>query len=520
MKISLLLFFMLFGFSYAQQSKWLTLTVCDTIPDNLYSNRNLKQLSIHNSLGYCISPVKVLSAEIAKLQSLESLNFISNYTFAPLPPEIKLLQNLTYLGTTDIIPEIAELTNLKSLNLIISSEQELEDLKLLSFEKLTNLEFLYIHFNGGVKISEESKILNGFEGLTKLKHLHIFQANLKVLAAIPTLENLTTMSLNGVSGKELLDFTRFPNIDTLSITRAPDLKAIPGSVYQLQNLVKLSITSSAIEAIEEGVSNLKNLKHLELNHNKIMSLPSDFNSLNSLEVLSLGRNFNLRKLPENIGDLINLKRIAVNSCQLSTLPESITQLKNLEALICNVNDLTSLPADWSEMKYLKVLNFERNKIETLPASLLKIESLERLELGFNCLLGEIFANKQLPIGGLTSLIKLDLMYNDLLELPYDIGKLKNLEELNIYHNNIKFLPESIGGLGRIENLSMSQNQISSLPKSMKKMRIYEFSLHGNAFTDYKSMAKHFPKARRVWVDEAFEKDVRFWPRLGWEVYYR
>ncbi len=134
MRVSLLFFLMLFGFCYGQKSNTLSLGLCDTIPADLYTKRYLKHLSVHNGQGYCHSPVKVLSAGIANLIALESLYYHSNDTSKHLPSEVKALRNLTQLSTNDIIPEIAELTGLKSLNLIVTDKQELQDLKALSFE--------------------------------------------------------------------------------------------------------------------------------------------------------------------------------------------------------------------------------------------------------------------------------------------------------------------------------------------------------------------------------------------------
>ena len=505
---------------FSQTNGNLYLTVCDTIPKNLYNRKHLKSLQIENSMGYCKSPVKVLSAEISKLKSLESLNYISSYKFAPLPPEVKELKSLTYLGTTDIIPEIGEITTLKTLSLIINSDTELKDLKALSFKKLVNLEYLYIKFNSNLDQKSSAGLFNDIEALTSLKHFEIFNANNKMLTQITMLKALESISINGFIGQLELDFNAFPNLKTLKITRAPDLVDLPASIYNLNLLTSLSITNTGLTTIPDGISKLTQLKNLDLTFNKITDLASDIVDLKELEMISFVRNFNLKALPNDIGNLSNLKRLALQSCQLTELPESLMELSNLEALTFNFNNIVKLPEDWSKLKKLKILNAERNKLETIPASLLTLENLEVLQLGHNCLLGDIFMNQQLPIGGLTSLKQLDFQYNDLLELPYDIGKLKNLEDLNIYKNNLRSLPESIGGLGKLSSLSMSENEIAALPKSMKKLRIYEFSLHTNAFANYKSLAKNFPDANRVWIDEKFEKDLRIWPRLGREVYFR
>ncbi|MDX1350303.1 MAG: hypothetical protein R3279_08650 [Putridiphycobacter sp.] len=505
---------------FGQHIGTLYLSNCDTIPDNLYNRKYLTTLRIENSMGYCRSPVKILSAKIANLENLESLSYESSYKFAPLPPEIKFLKKLTYLATSDVIPEIGEIKSLKTLSLTVYTDAELRDLKELSFKNLVNLEYLYIRFNGRLNPTESIAILKDIGALTSLKHFEVFNGNNEILAQIAGLKNLESIAINGLKGQLELDFSAFPNLNALAITRAEGMDKFPKSIYTLSQLTDLSITNTDLVEIPDGISALKQLQNLNLTFNKITYLAKDFVELNKLETISLVRNFNLKFLPAEIGKLTNLKRLAVQSCHLSKLPESVMDLTNLEALVFNFNDIVALPEDWSKLKNLKVLNAERNKLETIPASLLTLENLEVLQLGHNCLLGDIFMNQQLPIGGLRSLKQLDFQYNDLLVLPYDIGMLKNLEDLNIYKNNLLSLPESIGQLGKLSSLSMSENQLSSLPKSMKKLRIYEFSLHNNAFVNYKSMVKNFPRAKRVWIDEKFRDDVHIFPRLGREVYFR
>jgi Leucine-rich repeat (LRR) protein len=520
MRIVFLLFLLSSSTVFGQNIRTLYLSNCDTIPDNLYNRKYLTTLRIENSMGYCHSPVKVLSAKITNLKSLESLTYESSDKFATLPPEVNELKNLTYLATSDVIPEIGEITSLKTLSLTVYTDTDLKDLKELSFKNLVNLEYLYIRFNGRLDQLESAQIFKDIDALVSLKHFEVFNASNEILAQITNLKNLESIAINGLKGQLELDFSAFPNLNALAITRVEGMDKFPKSIYTLSQLTDLSITNTDLTEIPDGISALKQLQNLNLTFNKITYLANDFVDLKNLETLSLVRNFNLKTLPEDIGKLTNLKRLAVQSCQLSELPASLMDLTNLEALVFNVNDVVALPEDWSKLKKLKVLNAERNKLETLPASLFALENLEVLQLGRNCLLGDIFMNQQLPIGGLISLKQLDFQYNDLLVLPYDIGKLKNLEDLNIYKNNLLKLPESIGGIGKLSSLSMSENQISSLPKSMKKIRIYEFSAHSNAFENLDSLKMNFPKAKRIWIDEKFENDLPFWPKLGREIYFR
>jgi len=505
---------------YSQGINTLSLGLCDTIPNNLYQRTHLKSLIIENGQGYCHSPIKILSSEVSQLESLETLVYSYYSSVSKLPPEIKRLKNLKNLTVSDIIPEIGEIASLEVLSLTVVNKQELEGLKALRFKKLINLRQLSIRFYGNFKPSEFAGLFMDLGELKNLKQLSLMNVSEEIVAQIPQFNNLASFSISGLSGPLSFDFNKMPNITSLAINRADSLFELPESIYSLVKLTDLAITTTALTAIPDGISNLKQLKNLNLTFNKITYLATDIVDLKQLETLSLVRNFNVKSLPKDIGKLTNLKRLAVQSCQLSELPESITNLSKLEALSFPTNNIRTLPADWSKLKNLVRLDAERNKIETIPASLLKLERLEYLILGHNCLEGTIFDNKQLPIQGLKSLKVLDVAYNDLLSLPYDIGLLRNLEDLNIYNNQIMALPESIGKLRRLESLSMSNNQIEALPKSMKRLRIYEFSCHNNAFDGYGSMRKNFPKANRVWIDKDFKVSWLRARMLGREVYYR
>ena len=105
-----------------------------------------------------------------------------------------------------------------------------------------------------------------------------------------------------------------------------------------------------------------------------------------------GINQQLTQLPNDIGQLTNLKQLYLEWNNLSIIPESFTQLISLENLAISNNWLTYLPSDF---------------------------------------------------GDLSSLEFVDLGYNQLTEIPESIGELQNIEYLWLFNNQLSSVPESI-----------------------------------------------------------------------------
>ena len=123
----------------------------------------------------------------------------------------------------------------------------------------------------------------------------------------------------------------------------------------------------------------------------------------------------LSKLPDTIGfELINLKKLSVNSNKLVFLPSSTSHLTALKVLDARLNCLRSLPDDLENLINLEILNVSQN-----------------------------------------------FQYLD--TLPYSIGLLLSLVELDVSYNNIKTLPDSIGCLKKLEKLCVEGNPLCSPP---------------------------------------------------------
>ncbi len=178
----------------------------------------------------------------------------------------------------------------------------------------------------------------------------------------------------------------------------------------------------------------------------------------------------ITQLPEQIGQLANLRTLSVSANQLSTLPEQIGQLANLQELNLAANQLSTLPEQIGQLANLRWLKLIENQLSMLPEQIGQLANLQLLTLYNNQL-------STLPeqIGQLANLQTLDLTGNQLSTLPEQIGQLTNLEMLFLDGNQLERLPRSIGGLKKLTRLYLGDkgagqgNPLIELPAVIRSL---------------------------------------------------
>lgn len=120
------------------------------------------------------------------------------------------------------------------------------------------------------------------------------------------------------------------------------------------------------------------------------------------------------------------------------------------------------------------LNFAGRKLTELPPAVSRMAKLERLELIHNDL-------RELPewVGGLSWLRRLCVFGNKLSSLPDSVGRLERLEQLSVAHNAVARLPDSLGRLRSLTFLHLSGNPLAALPDSLGGLASLERLLAGN-----------------------------------------
>lgn len=235
------------------------------------------------------------------------------------------------------------------------------------------------------------------------------------------------------------------------------LEEVPPRVWEIEDLVDLSLAGNRITSLPADIKNLRALRRLGLAGNSLKELPQGIGNLQQLEGLWIHGN-NLQSLPPQIGELKQLKMLALAGNKLTELPESISGLTSLQILSVAGNKLRGLPSGIGNLKALTILAVYGNALLSLPENLTKLTCLQDLWLQGNEL-------EALPEswGRMCSLKQLSLADNRLEALPESIGDLQSLETLWIYCNKLKTLPESLAALKKLQYIWAEGNPLEGEP---------------------------------------------------------
>lgn len=236
--------------------------------------------------------------------------------------------------------------------------------------------------------------------------------------------------------------------------------------FDPDNVLVVCCSSNVLEGqLSEGLGQLVNLKELALDGNKLTQLPDSIQLLENIEILKLENN-QLRALPSQIGkwlcsDNTNQQRSSCSHiCAALKYPGN---LRRLHTLTAHSNQLTVLPESFGSLVNLSTLDLHKNSIKTTGEALVQLGSLRFLDLHQNKL--EVFP--ELP-KTTTVLDHISLGFNSLTAIPEDsILRVKDsLTVLDVRENRLQALPEKIAHLYRLKTLDMTNNDLNELPAGL------------------------------------------------------
>ncbi|KAF9968143.1 cysteinyl-tRNA synthetase [Mortierella alpina] len=180
----------------------------------------------------------------------------------------------------------------------------------------------------------------------------------------------------------------------------------------------------------------KEIARLNISHNQRMNLPLDFvqNCSNLREVVMAYND--LDKVPSNVRYITNLQVLDLRGNRIRDLTKArLEDARVLVTLYLQSNRLEAIPDSFQAFEYLRVLNLSSNNFSKFPPVLLRITTLEELDMSFN----------------------------EIADVPDDIGNLSRLRTLLLFGNRIgPFLPKSMSDLVRLRKLDIRQNGILNL----------------------------------------------------------
>jgi len=271
----------------------------DTIPQNFHQLHKLKKLSFYDGKF----DVSALLNHIKEWEHLEMLKFL-DMDVRSLPGNITELNNLKTLE----LPDNPNLDHQK----LFSQLSELPE-----FEALDISETILHQQHDRFVMPEELAELKNLKRLDMATSRNlVFDSLFNILARLPKLEKLV-----------LYDCKTYLNKDWKFTT-------IPGYISEFKNLKELNIKRtfiSILRNVEKLPPSLEKLNFSQVGFGRKGIFPPVILRTTSLRSLNLN-DCELKKLPEEIGNLKNLVHLDLGNNQLKDLPESITKLKKLRYL--------------------------------------------------------------------------------------------------------------------------------------------------------------------------------------------
>eukprot|EP00268_Persea_americana_P019729 TRINITY_DN2014_c0_g1_i6.p1 TRINITY_DN2014_c0_g1~~TRINITY_DN2014_c0_g1_i6.p1 ORF type:complete len:1252 (-),score=251.60 TRINITY_DN2014_c0_g1_i6:275-4030(-) len=296
--------------------------------------------------------------------------------------------------------------------------------------------------------------------------------------------NLMVMNLRGCCNLAAIpDLSRHQALEKLILERCTSLTTIHKSLGDMtmlrhlnmrdcSNLVELPNVSglkhleililsgcSRLKAIPQDIRGMNSLRELLLDKTAIDKLPESIFWLTKLERLSLNDCQSLKQLPLHITQLVSLRDLSLDGSALEEIPNSIGSLQNLEKLsLMRCKSLTVLPDSLGDLKLLSELWLKESSVKELPTSIGSLFCLKHLSVG---------SKLPVSIGGLASVVELQLDGTLIVDLPDQVDGLKSLQKLEMRNCvSLRSLPESIGRVLTLTTLIMVNAAITELPDSI------------------------------------------------------
>nr|KJB74285.1 hypothetical protein B456_011G285100 [Gossypium raimondii] len=434
------------------------------LTNNSISGEILSNLSSCSKLTIVRMAGNRLTGEIPAflgfLSNLKVLSFYNNSLIGSIPPSLGNLSSLeelalTYNALDGIIPEtLGRLTN---LSIFLAAANAISGTLPLAMFNLSNIRLFDIG---------ENKI----------------QATLYTDLAI-TMPYVEFFSVRGnkISGQIPISITNASNLHVLQFND----NRLSGKVPSLEKLDKLSTLQLAVNRLGHGREGDLNFLCTLVNNTKLEFLYISDNNFggafpkcvsnfsNTLLRLGIDENKIMGRIPDGIGNLVNLEVLFASQNQLSgPIPFDIGRLQKLNKFFADINFLSgTIPHSFGNLSALTMVGLDFNNLQgNIPPSIGKCQSLLGLSVSYNNLSGPI--PPQL-LGVSSMSIILDLSSNYLTgELPVAVENLKNLGQLRVSQNRLSgLLPKTLGSCVSLEKLYLDGNLFEGpIPSSLSSLR--------------------------------------------------
>ncbi|MDD2564369.1 MAG: leucine-rich repeat domain-containing protein [Salinivirgaceae bacterium] len=138
----------------------------------------------------------------------------------------------------------------------------------------------------------------------------------------------------------------------------------------INKVTRLDLSNRDIREVPSEIGQLVNLEHLDLSYNFIEKLPPEIGNLVNLKTLLLLKN-EIRTIPPEIGNLTKLNLVDISHNRFHELPSTIGYLTELKTLDASYGLMERLPLEFIDLLSLKELYLEENPFVYPPAKVVK-----------------------------------------------------------------------------------------------------------------------------------------------------
>lgn len=371
-----------------------------------------------------------------------------------IPPNKFTVVNLEHTGLEE--PNFPK--GMPHLNTLILSYNKIKAItpqmikKLKGYSKLQNLD---LSNNLIENLPKEFSSLNQITSLNlfanKLTEFHYTNKKLKTL-------NLGHNGLNNL-----------PDIDTKELQKFTfDWNHLVTLDFQIHSLTSLSLVCVSLEKIAPSFS-FPNLDFLDLRMNRLMKVPNFQETTPKLRYLDISDNFitEFPKVP------LTIEKLYLLNNSIRTIPDEVSQLQKLQVINFSNNLIKSVPQIPSVITKLfgssnKIVEFASINTPNLTDCALDDNMLKFMppvlnnKITFYNMNHNHITNIRLDYIS-PNVVLIELVDNQITNIPPEIFNLPCLEHLALMHNKITEVPQQVYNAKKLKKLNLSFNLIKSIP---------------------------------------------------------